>query len=168
MTGITSSWMSTVAPPFNSASTTCSWPSWHAYIIAVQPFWSGSITTGAHSDEEHELIPTGSKTVARCSMKICTTESPCYFHQQLRVTVSNHSDYNDFKNKTSHTMEAESTYWVCGGGPTVKWWLVLPLFECPQWPLPLVVPPPHAHDPPDMQTSLLSSHPGVGQQQELT
>ena len=42
-------------------------------------------------------------------------------------------------------------------------WLVLPHLECPQWPLSLVVPPPHAHDPPDMQPSLLSSHPGVGQ-----
>ena len=59
--------------------------------------------------------------------------------------------------------------YVCGyngGGPTVK---LLPPLECPQWPLPLVVPPPHAHDPPDMHTSLLSNHPGVGQQQqELT
>ena len=55
------------------------------------------------------------------------------------------------------------------GRPTVKWWLVLPLFECPKWPLPLVVLPPHAHDHPDMHTSLLSNHPGVGQQQqELT
>ena len=53
--------------------------------------------------------------------------------------------------------------WVCGGGPTVKWWLVLPHLECPQWPLPLVVPPPHAHHPPDMHASLLSSHPGEGQ-----
>ena len=44
----------------------------------------------------------------------------------------------------------------------------LPHLECPQWPLPLVVPPPHAHDPPDMHTSWVSSHPGVGQQQELT
>ena len=43
--------------------------------------------------------------------------------------------------------------------------MVLPLFVCPQWPLPLVVPPPHAHDPPDMHTSLLSSHPGVERQQ---
>ena len=25
-----------------------------------------------------------------------------------------------------------------------------PHLECPQWSLPLVVPPPHAHDPPDM------------------
>ena len=27
------------------------------------------------------------------------------------------------------------------GGPTVKWWLVLPHLECLQWPLPLVFPP---------------------------
>ena len=56
------------------------------------------------------------------------------------------------------------------GRPTVKWWLVLsiPLFECPKWSLPLVVLPPHAHDHPDMHTSLLSNHPGVGQQQKLT
>ena len=54
-------------------------------------------------------------------------------------------------------------------GPTVTRSLVLPSLECPQWPLPLVVPPTHAHDPPDMHTSLLLSHPEVGQQQqELT
>ena len=66
---------------------------------------------------------------------------------------------------------SDTTY-ACGhngGGHTVKWWLVLPWLACPQWPLPLIVPPPHAHDPPGMHTSLLSSHPGVGkQQQELT
>ena len=38
--------------------------------------------------------------------EICTTEF-CSFHRQLRVTVSNHSDYNDLDNKTSHTMEVE-------------------------------------------------------------
>ena len=59
MTGTTSFWMSTVAPPFSSASTTYSWPSWHAAIIAVQPSWSG-MTIGAHWNEEHELTPTGS------------------------------------------------------------------------------------------------------------
>ena len=64
--------MSTVAPPFSSASTTCSWPSWHAYIIAVQPSWSGTIKTGAHSDEECELTPTGSKTVDHCFPEMCT------------------------------------------------------------------------------------------------
>ena len=37
-----------------------------------------------------------------------------------------------------------------GGGRTVKKWLVLPHLECPQWPLPLVFPSPHAHDPHDM------------------
>ena len=34
--------------------------------MAVQPSWSGTITTGAYSDEEHKLTPTGSKTVANC------------------------------------------------------------------------------------------------------
>ena len=34
--------------------------------MAVEPSWSGTTTTGAHSDEEHALIPTGSKTVAHC------------------------------------------------------------------------------------------------------
>ena len=33
--------------------------------------------------------------------------------------------------------------------------LPLPHLACLQLPLPLVVPPPHAHDPPDMHTSLL-------------
>ena len=50
---------------------------------------------------------------------------------------------------------------VCEEGPTVKWWLILPPLVCPQWPLPLVVPPPHAHVPPDMHTSWLSNHSGV-------
>ena len=51
---------------------------------------------------------------------------------------------------------------------TVKYVILLhvPPLECPQWPLPLVVPPPHAHDPPDMPPSLLYDHPGVGQQQQ--
>ena len=53
MTGITSGCMSTVAPPFSSASTTCSLPSSHVYMIAVQPLWSESTTTGAHSEEQH-------------------------------------------------------------------------------------------------------------------
>ena len=60
MTGVTSSWMSTVAPPFSSATTTCSWPSWHEYIIAVHLSWSKMTITGVHSDKEHELSPTGS------------------------------------------------------------------------------------------------------------
>ena len=46
---------------------------------------------------------------------------------------------------------------------------MLPQVEYPQWSLPLVVPPPHAHDPSDMPMLLLSNHPGEGrQQQELT
>ena len=59
---------------------------------------------------------------------------------------------------------SDITY-VCGynkGKLTIKWLLVLPSLECPQWPLPLVVPPPRAHDLPDMHTSLVSNHPGVG------
>ena len=76
MTAITSFWMSTVAPLFSSASTTCSWPSWHAHIIGVQPFCSG-MTIGAHWDEEHELTP----TVAYCFTEMCTSESSLLFSQ---------------------------------------------------------------------------------------
>ena len=65
-------------------------------------------------------------------------------------------------------LQKQLQFLTLNGGRTVKWWLELPHFECPQWPLPLVAPPPHTHDPPDMQTSLLSTHPGVGRQQELT
>ena len=75
--------------------------------MAVQPSWSGTIT-GAHSYEEHELIPTGSKTVAHCFREMCTTESSCYFHRQLRLTVRNHSDYNDLKKITSLTQELDA------------------------------------------------------------
>ena len=50
MTGITSSWISTVVAPFSSASTTCSWPLLDANIIAVQPSWSKMTITGASSD----------------------------------------------------------------------------------------------------------------------
>ena len=99
MTGVTSSWMSTVAPPFSSASTTCSWPSWHANIIAVQPSWSGMTTTGAHSDEEHELIPTVSKN------------GGSLFHRNVH-----------HRNKTSHTVENGHT--VCGSNYQFLGWMV--------------------------------------------
>ena len=80
MTPITSFWISTVAPFFSSASTTYSWPFWDAYIIAVQPFWSG-MTIGAHWDEEHELTPTGSQAVAHCFTEMCTSEPSLLFSQ---------------------------------------------------------------------------------------
>ena len=99
MTGITSSWMSTVAPPFSSVSTTCSWPSWHAYIMGVQPSWSGTTTTGAHSDEEHEITPTGSKN------------GGSLFHRNVH-----------HRNKTSHTVENGHT--VCGSNYQFLGWMV--------------------------------------------
>ena len=65
-------------------------------------------TTGVHSDEENELIPTGSKTVDHCFTEMSTTEPSCYFtFMQLKVTASNNSDYSDLETKTSHPMEAE-------------------------------------------------------------
>ena len=88
--------MSTVAPPFSSASTTCSWPSWLANIIGVHPSWSGTIT-GAHSDEEHELLLFKQWPIA--SQKCAPQNHSCYFYSQLRVTVSNNSDYHDLKTK---------------------------------------------------------------------
>ena len=39
-----------------------------------------------------------------------------------------------------------------GRGRTVKKWLLLPHLECPQRPLPLVFPSPHAHDTLDMHS----------------
>ena len=54
--------------------------------------------------------------------------------------------------------------YACGhneGAPTDKRWLVLPHLVCPKWPLSLVAPLPHAHDPSDMhlpKESLLTSY----------
>ena len=67
-------------------------------------------TTGAHSDEEHELIPTGSKTVDHCFTEMCTTEPSCYFtFMQLRVTVSNNMT---LKTKPLTQWRLKSTYLV--------------------------------------------------------
>ena len=88
---------------------------------------------------------------------------------KVQETVMMVLSYGSVFRLTTETVATSETKWRRTYCLTVKWLRVLPHFECPQWPLPLVVPPPHAHDPPDMQTSLLSSHPGVGQQQlELT
>ena len=109
-------------------------------------------------------------TSVQRALALSTTDDNYVYFVDRFILSESFTEYNVI----CHFFFSEITC-VCGynqgepsTGPTVTRSLVLSSLECPQWPLLLVVPPPHAHDPPDMHTSLLLSHPGVGQQQELT
>ena len=143
---------------------------------AVQPVWKESQTLDYENNH-----PCLFKMCYHCTVHVMWCCYDTWIHPQVVHTSASmvkwtHARFSMQNNLTRMEKHKKLSWWYChmvvsfdwlqkqlqfltlnGGEPTVKWWLLLPHFEYPQWPLSLVVPPPHAHDPPDMHTSLVSS-----------